>query len=90
MDFKVDGSAGRGRTRKSWLECVNDYMTKVGLRKERWHTIGPCGSRLFMGASKLCKHGKFDIKRIDRMDRSHTLRSTSQYRTLDTPHITDP
>ena len=22
-DFKVDGSAGRGRPRKSWLECVN-------------------------------------------------------------------
>ena len=26
MDFKVDGSAGRGRPRKSWLECVNDDM----------------------------------------------------------------
>ena len=34
MDFKVDGSAGRGRPRKSWLECVNDDMKKFGLKKE--------------------------------------------------------
>ena len=28
MDFKVDGdSAGRGRPRKSWLECVRNAMT---------------------------------------------------------------
>ena len=54
MDFKVDGSAGRGRPRKSWLEYVNDDMKKFGLKK-RWHTIGPCGGRLFVGTSKLCK-----------------------------------
>ena len=68
MDFKVDGSAGRGRPRKSWLECVNDDMTKLkkfGLKK-KWYMIGPCGGRLFMGTSKLCKHGKFDVKQIDR------------------------
>ena len=35
MDFKVNGSAGRGRPRKSWLECLNDDM-----KKRRWHTIG--------------------------------------------------
>ena len=35
MDFKVDGSAGRGRPRKSWLECVNDDMKKFGLKKSR-------------------------------------------------------
>ena len=35
MDFKVDGSAGRGsRPRKSWLECVNDDMKKFGLKKD--------------------------------------------------------
>ena len=37
MDFKVDGSAGRGRPRKSWLECVNDDMKKFGLKKEMAH-----------------------------------------------------
>ena len=29
MDFKVDGSAGRGRPRKSWLKCVNDDMKSL-------------------------------------------------------------
>ena len=33
MDFKVNGSAGRGRLRKSWLECVNDDMKKLGFTK---------------------------------------------------------
>ena len=33
MDFKVDDSSGRGRARKSWLECVNDDK-KLGLKKE--------------------------------------------------------
>ena len=37
MDFKVDGSAGRRRPRKSWLECVNDDMKKFGLKKEMAH-----------------------------------------------------
>ena len=37
MDFKVDGSAGRGRPRKSWLECVNDDMKMFGLKKEMAH-----------------------------------------------------
>ena len=31
------GSAGRGRPRKSWLECVNDDMKKFGLKKEMAH-----------------------------------------------------
>ena len=31
MEFKVDGSAGRGRPRKSWLKYVNDDMKKFGL-----------------------------------------------------------
>ena len=31
--FKVDGSAGRGRPTKSWLECVNDDMKKFDLKK---------------------------------------------------------
>ena len=63
----MDGSAGRGRHRKLWLECRNDDMRKFGLKKKRWHTIGPCGGRSsFMGRSKLCKHGKCDVKQIDR------------------------
>ena len=63
----MDGSAGRGRPRKSWLECANDDMRKFGLKKEMAHdsTVG-CGDRLFMGTSKLCKHGKCDAKWIDR------------------------
>ena len=37
MDFKMNGSVGRGRPRKSWLECVNDDMKKFGLKKEMAH-----------------------------------------------------
>ena len=37
MDFKVDGSAGRGRPRKSWLECVNDDIKKMGLERKMTH-----------------------------------------------------
>ena len=37
MNLEVDGSAGRGRPRKSWLECVNDDMKKFGLKKEMAH-----------------------------------------------------
>ena len=37
MDFKVDGSAGRGGLRKSWLERVNEDMRKFGLKKEMAH-----------------------------------------------------
>ena len=33
----MDGSAGTGRRRKSWLECVNDDMEKFGLKKEMAH-----------------------------------------------------
>ena len=34
MDMKVDGSAGRGRPTKSWLERVNDDMKKLGLKRD--------------------------------------------------------
>ena len=64
--LKVDGSAGRGMSRKSWLECVNDDMKRLVLKKEMAHDRGPCGARLFMGIFELCKHGKYDVKRIDR------------------------
>ena len=37
MDFKVDDTAGRDRPRKSWLECVNNDMKKLGLKKEMAH-----------------------------------------------------
>jgi hypothetical protein len=34
MDFKVSGSAGRGRPRKTWFECVSDDMGRAGVRRE--------------------------------------------------------
>ena len=37
INLKEDGSAGRGRPRKSWLECVNDDMKKFGLKIETAH-----------------------------------------------------
>ena len=37
MDFKSDGSTGRGRLGKYWLECVSDYMKKFVLKKEMAH-----------------------------------------------------
>ena len=32
MDFKVDGSAGRGRPRIFWLKGVNDDMKRLALK----------------------------------------------------------
>ena len=37
MYFKVDVSAGSCRSRKSWLEYVNDVMKKLGLKKDMAH-----------------------------------------------------
>ena len=37
MDVKVDGSAARGRPRKFWLKCVNDYMKRMALKREMAH-----------------------------------------------------
>ena len=33
----MDGSADRGRPRKSWLKCVNDDMKKLDLKNEMAH-----------------------------------------------------
>src|SRR5580692_7234761 len=33
-DLKVEGNAGRGRPRKTWLECVKDNMKRMDLRRE--------------------------------------------------------
>ena len=32
-ELVVDGSNGRGRPRKTWMECVSDDMGKSGLRR---------------------------------------------------------
>ena len=32
--LNVEGNVGRGRPRKTWLECVKDDMKKLGLRRE--------------------------------------------------------
>ena len=66
MDFKVDGSAGRGRPRKSWLECVNDNMRKFGKRDGTAVHDRTVWRSAIHGTSELCKHGKCDVKWIDR------------------------
>src|SRR5580692_2934875 len=33
-DLKMEGNAGRGRPRKTWLESVKDDMKRIGLRRE--------------------------------------------------------
>ena len=65
MNSKVYGSAGRGRPRKSWLECVNDDMRKCGLKKEMAHNRTVWRSAIH-GKHLNTKHGKCDIKRIER------------------------
>ena len=32
--FEVEGKRGRGRARKTWMECVEDDMKVLGLKKE--------------------------------------------------------
>ena len=58
MDLKVVSSAGRGRpSNVPRLERVNNDIKRLGFRREMAH-LGPSGGRLFMGTSKLYKHGK--------------------------------
>src|ERR1043165_3611088 len=58
MDVKVVGNAGRGRPRKSWMECVNDDMKKEGLRREMAQDRTVWREAIHLETSKPCKHGQ--------------------------------
>ena len=38
----VEGTRGRGRSRKTWEQCVRDDMKLLGLHPE-WAVLGICG-----------------------------------------------
>ena len=66
---------------------MNDKIKKMGFGRE----IGPSGSRLLMRTSALCKHGKCDVKRIDREEGSKylDLRHANDDRTGDCERLHD-
>ena len=51
--LEVEGLRGRGRSRKTWMECVDDNMGRLNLRKEDPHDrvvwrngiLGTCPTR---------------------------------------------
>ena len=41
----MEGARGRGRSRKTWEQCVKDDMKLLGLHPE-WLLLGICGYNL--------------------------------------------
>ena len=60
--LEVVGKVGRGRGKKTWLQCVNGDMKKLNLRVEDAQDRQSWRKKIFDGTSKLCKHGKTDAK----------------------------
>ena len=62
QELDVDGKAGRGRSRKTWLECVRGDLKDFGLKvtdtkdKDNWR------KEVFGKTSEPCKQGKTDAK----------------------------
>ena len=58
---EVVGKVGRGRGRKTWLQCVNSDMKDLGLRVEEAQDR-QLWKEAFGEASEPCMHGKTDAK----------------------------
>ena len=55
---EVDGNVGRGRGRKTWLQCVNRDMKGLGLRVEEAQDRQLGRRKIFGKTSEPCLHGK--------------------------------
>ena len=62
-ELEVDGRLGKGRPRKTWMECVVDDMRKVGLKREDAQFRSTWKAGIMGKASNPCKHGKATLKR---------------------------
>ena len=55
---EVVGKVGKGRGRKSWLQCVNSDMKDLGLRVEEDQDRQLWRRKIFGETSEPCVHGK--------------------------------
>ena len=55
---EVVGKVGRGRGRKTWLQCVNSDMKDLGLRVEEAQDRQLWRRKIFGETSEPCVHGK--------------------------------
>ena len=62
---EVVGKVGRGRGRKTWLQCVNSDMKDLGLRVEEAQDRQLWRRKIFGETSEPCVHGKTDIDADD-------------------------
>jgi hypothetical protein len=61
--INVDGARGRGRGRKTWQECVNDDMRKLGLARDGAQDRAGWRRAISGKPSDPCKRGLTDVKR---------------------------
>ena len=55
---EVFGKVGKGRGRKTWLQCVNSDMKDLGLRVEEAQDRQLWIRKIFGETSEPCVHGK--------------------------------
>src|SRR5206468_9923787 len=58
LNLGVDGKVGRGRSRKTWSECVKRDMKLFGLKVEDTKDRLLWRRKIFGTMSEPCKHGK--------------------------------
>jgi len=61
----VDGKAGKGRSRKTWLECVKEDMKDFGLKVTDIRNKDDWRNEVFVKASEPCKQGEKTINSDD-------------------------
>ena len=59
---EVVGKVGRGRGRKTWLQCVNSDMKDLGLKVGEAQDRQLWRRKIFGETSEPCVHGKTDAK----------------------------
>ena len=60
--MEVVGKLGKGRDKKTWLQCVNSDMKDLGLRVGETQDRQLWRRKIFGETSELCMHGKTDAK----------------------------
>ena len=60
--MKVVGKEGKGRGRKTWLQCVNRDMKGLGLRGDDAQDKQLWRRKIFGETSEPCEHKKTDDK----------------------------
>ena len=59
---RVAGAKSRGRSRKTWSECVKTDLRSLGMKKERAQDRVETFTWVGVGSSNTCRCGNKDIK----------------------------